>query len=184
MTGPGTLAWRAVEADDPAVAAPVLRGLAKRPDHGLGGFAGGVLVADIDPDLADTAAFCAQYGVAMSQSANCVVVAGRRGDEVRFAACVVLATTRADVNGLVRRRLDARKASFAPVADAVALTGMEFGGITAIGLPAAWPVLIDPAVVAAGTVVVGSGLRRSKLAIHAASLLDLAAAEELDGLAR
>ncbi len=176
MTGPGTLGWRAVEAHDRAVAEPVRRALATYP--------AAALVADIDPDLADTAAFCARYGVAMSESANCVVVAGRRGDEVRFAACVVLATTRADVNGLVRRRLDARKASFARVSDAVALTGMEFGGITPIGLPVGWPVLVDPAVVAAGPVVIGSGLRRSKLAVHAASLLDLPATEELEGLAR
>ena len=100
----------------------------------------------IDPELADTAAFCARYGVALEDSANCVVIAGRRGGETRYAACVVLATTRADVNGVVRRRLDARKASFAPMDDAVALTGMEYGGITPIGLPADWPILVDAAV--------------------------------------
>ena len=80
-------------------------------------------------------------------SANCVVVAGRRGGESRFAACVVLATTRADVNGAVRRRLDARKASFAPMDLAVAETGMEYGGITPLGLPGDWPLLVDEAVV-------------------------------------
>ena len=90
-------------------------------------------VAEIDPELADTAAFCERYGVALSESANCVVVAGRRGGETRLAACVVLATTRADVNGLVRRQLDARKASFAPIDVAVAETGMEYGGITPVG---------------------------------------------------
>ena len=98
-------------------------------------------VAEIDPALADTAEFCAAYGSPMDGSANCVVVAGRRGDDTRYAACLVLATTRADVNGLVRRRLNARKASFAPMDDAVALTGMEYGGITPVGLPAEWPVL-------------------------------------------
>lgn len=77
--------------------------------------AGEVEVAPIDPDLADTEAFCAAYEVALVESANCVVVAGRRGDELRLAACLVLATTRADVNGVVRRRLDVRKASFAPL---------------------------------------------------------------------
>src|SRR3982751_3767936 len=83
-----------------------------------------VLVAPIDPELADTAAFCERYGVAPEESANCVVVAGRRGSETTLAACLVLATTRADVNGLVRRQLEARKASFAPMDVAVAETGM------------------------------------------------------------
>ena len=100
-------------------------------------------VAEIDPDLADTAAFCAAYSAPVETSANCVVVAGRRGEETRLAACVVLATTRADVNGLVRKRLAARRASFAPMDDAVALSGMEYGGITPVGLPAGWPLLVD-----------------------------------------
>src|SRR5918997_2905463 len=94
-----------------------------------------VLVAPIDSGLADTAAFCEAYDVGLEQSANCVIVAGRRGEITRYAACVVLATTRADVNGVVRKHLDVRKASFAPMDDAVRLTGMEYGGITPIGLP-------------------------------------------------
>jgi prolyl-tRNA editing enzyme YbaK/EbsC (Cys-tRNA(Pro) deacylase) len=141
-------------------------------------------VAEIDPSLADTEAFCAAYDVPLAASANCVVVAGRRGDDVRYAACLVLATTRIDVNGVVRRRLDARKASFAPQQDAVALTGMEYGGITPVGLPRAWPVLVDPAVVAAGPVVIGSGLRHSKLVLPGSALGELAGAEVLDGLGR
>ena len=95
------------------------------------------------PTLADTAAFCERYGVPPDESANCVVVAGRRGGEARFAACVVLATTRADVNGVARRRLDVRKASFAPMDVAVAETGMEYGGITPSGCPPDWPLLVD-----------------------------------------
>jgi prolyl-tRNA editing enzyme YbaK/EbsC (Cys-tRNA(Pro) deacylase) len=143
-----------------------------------------VQVAEIDPDLADTAEFCVRYSVGLEQSANCVVVAGRRGDETRYAACVVLATTRADVNGVVRRHLDARKASFAPMADAVELTGMEYGGITPPGLPAAWPVLVDPLVLEAGDVVVGSGVRRSKLVLPGRLLAELPAAVVVEGLAR
>ena len=143
-----------------------------------------VWVAEIDPGLADTAAFCERYGVAPAQSANCVVVTGRRDGQPRYAACLVLATTRADVNGLARRQLDVRKASFAPMDEAVSLTGMEYGGITAIGLPAGWPVLIDAAVAAAPMVVVGSGLRRSKLAVAGAALARLPGAAVLDGLAR
>src|ERR1700723_4117768 len=104
-----------------------------------------VLVAEIDPALADTAAFCERYGVSPTESANCVVVAGRRGGNTMYAACVIAATTRADVNGLVRRHLDARKASFAPVDGATAATGMEYGGITPVGVPAARPGGADPA---------------------------------------
>lgn len=141
-------------------------------------------VAEIDPELADTAAFCARYQVAPAESANCVVVAARRGGETRMVACVVLATTRADVNGLVRRQLDARKASFAPVAEAVAATGMEYGGITPVGLPDGWPVLIDAAVAAMPRVVVGSGVRRSKLALPGAALADLPGAVVLADLGR
>src|SRR6201991_3468613 len=107
-----------------------------------------VLVAPIDAELADTAAFCEAYDVGLEVSANCVIVAGRRGEVTRYAACVVLATTKADVNGVVRKLLDARKASFAPMDDAVRLTGMEYGGITPIGLPADWPVLVDARVAA------------------------------------
>jgi prolyl-tRNA editing enzyme YbaK/EbsC (Cys-tRNA(Pro) deacylase) len=141
-------------------------------------------VAEIDPELADTAAFCAAYGSPLEGSANCVVVAGRRGEQTRHAGCLVLATTRADVNGLVRRRLDARKASFAAMADAVALTGMEYGGITPLGLPEGWPLLVDAAVAAAPAVVVGSGLRGSKLALPGALVAALPGAEVVDGLAR
>ncbi len=160
------------------LAAPVaaaLAGLAGRDDVG---------VAEIDPDLADTAAFCEKYQVSPAESANCVVVTGRRDGEPRFAACLVLATTRADVNGLARRRLDVRKASFAATELAVAETGMEYGGITPVGLPPGWPVLIDAAVAAAPQVVVGSGIRRSKLILPGAVLAGLPGAEVLDGLGR
>jgi prolyl-tRNA editing enzyme YbaK/EbsC (Cys-tRNA(Pro) deacylase) len=143
-----------------------------------------VWVGEIDPALADTAAFCERYGVALAESANCVVVAGRRGETTTLAACVVLATTRADVNGLVRRHLDARKASFASMDVAVAESGMAYGGITPIGLPKDWPLLVDPAVVAAGPVVVGSGIRASKLVLPGELLATLPNAEVLEGLGR
>ena len=139
-------------------------------------------VAPIDADLADTAAFCAAYDVGLEQSANCVVVVGKRGDVVRTAACLVLATTRADVNGLVKRHLDVRKASFAPREETVTNTGMEFGGITPVGLPEGWPVLVDPAVLAAGPVVVGSGLRRSKLVLPGELVAALPGVQVLPGL--
>jgi prolyl-tRNA editing enzyme YbaK/EbsC (Cys-tRNA(Pro) deacylase) len=141
-------------------------------------------VAEIDPSLADTAAFCERYGVSPAESANCVVIVGRREGEVRFAACVVLATTRADVNNAARRALDVRKASFAATDVAVAETSMEYGGITPIGLPGGWPVLVDAAAAAAAQVVIGSGLRRSKLALAGKTLADLPGAVIIEGLGR
>jgi prolyl-tRNA editing enzyme YbaK/EbsC (Cys-tRNA(Pro) deacylase) len=145
--------------------------------------AGEVQVAPIDPELADTAAFCEAYQVGLDVSANCVVIAGKREGVVRYAACVVLATTRADVNGVARRRLDVRKASFAPMDTAVSETGMEYGGITPIGLPAAWPILVDAAVAATPHVIVGSGIRGSKIALPGKALADLPGAVVVDGLA-
>lgn len=141
-------------------------------------------VAEIDPALADTAAFCERYEVALSESANCVVVAGRRDGATRLAACMVLATTRADVNGLVKRELDVRKASFAPMDVAVELTSMEYGGITPIGLPADWPVFVDEAVAATPRVIIGSGIRRSKLTLPGAALASLPGAVVLGSLGR
>jgi prolyl-tRNA editing enzyme YbaK/EbsC (Cys-tRNA(Pro) deacylase) len=143
-----------------------------------------VYVAEIDPELADTAAFCERYGVSLAESANCVVISGRRGGETRYAACVVLATTRADVNGVARRELDVRKASFAAVDTAVAETAMEYGGITPVGLPEGWPVLIDAAVAATPRVVIGSGVRRSKLVLAGEALASLPGAAVIEGLAR
>jgi prolyl-tRNA editing enzyme YbaK/EbsC (Cys-tRNA(Pro) deacylase) len=141
-----------------------------------------ILVAPIDPELADTAAFCEAYDVALDASANCVVVSGKREGEARFAACMILATTRADVNGVVRRHLDVRKASFAPMAEAVELTGMEYGGITPIGLSPQWPVLVDAAVAAAPAVVIGSGIRGSKIVLPGAALAALPTAVVIEGL--
>ncbi len=151
----------------------------------LTGWSGSPLyVAPIDPALSDTAAFCEHYDVPMAASANCVIVTGKRGGLQRWAAAVVLATTRADVNGLIRRRLDVRKVSFADTAAAVELTGMEYGGITPIGLPGYWPILVDHAVVDAGPVIIGSGIRASKILVDGAALALLPGAEVIDGLAR
>jgi prolyl-tRNA editing enzyme YbaK/EbsC (Cys-tRNA(Pro) deacylase) len=131
----------------------------------------GARVAAIDPVRADTAAFCEAYDVAPDHSANCVIVVGRRGGETRYAAVMVLATMRADVNGVIRKVLDVRKCSFAPMDVAVALTSMEYGGITPIGLPMDWPVLVDESVVSAEMVVIGAGLRKAKLLVSSEDLL-------------
>ncbi|GAA3141084.1 YbaK/EbsC family protein [Planomonospora alba] len=169
----GTLDWREAAGRPDLLAEPVARAVEDL------GAAAGVRVAEIDPALADTAAFCERYGVRPDESANCVIVAAKRAGEIRYAACVVLATARADVNGAVRRHLGARKISFAPQDDAVTLTGMEYGGITPLGLPEEWPVLVDEAVAAHPGVVVGSGVRRSKLALAGAVLAGLGSAEVL-----
>jgi len=174
----GTLDWVPATTRPDLLAPPVAAALAD-----LGDDADLVRVAEIDAELADTAAFCAAYDIGLDISANCVVVAAKRGGERSMAACLVLATTRADVNGVVRRQLDARKASFAAMDDAVAATGMEYGGITPVGLPADWTILVDGAVAAADRVVVGSGLRRSKLLLPGALAGRLPGAEVLDGLA-
>lgn len=137
-------------------------------------------VAGIDPGLADTAEFCPAYAVPLEQSANCVVVAGRRCEQVTTAACVVLATDRADINKTVRRHLDVRKISFAPMDDAVSETGMAYGGISPVGLPPSWPVLVDAAVATQDWVVIGSGRRDSKIAISGPTLAALPDAQVLE----
>jgi prolyl-tRNA editing enzyme YbaK/EbsC (Cys-tRNA(Pro) deacylase) len=172
----GTLTWTPAAERPELLAAPVAAA--------LGALTGPAWVAEIDADLADTAAFTEAYGVPLEVSANCVVVAARRAGQTQLAACLVPATARADVNGLVRRHLGARKASFAPQDVAVAESGMAYGGITPLGLPPSWPVLVDPAVAAAELVVVGSGTRRGKLAVSGAALVALPAAVVLEGLGR
>jgi prolyl-tRNA editing enzyme YbaK/EbsC (Cys-tRNA(Pro) deacylase) len=139
----------------------------------------GLWVSAIDPDLADTAAFCEHYDIGLGVSANCVVVEARRAERVWYAAGLVLATTRADVNGIIRKRLDARKVSFAPMDTAVALSGMDYGGITPIGLPSDWPILVDEKVAVAEEVVIGSGIRGSKLLASSSALKSLPNAEVL-----
>ncbi|MGH3763000.1 YbaK/EbsC family protein [Actinophytocola sp.] len=170
---------RALDRPD-LLADPVAKALAALPaDH-----AARLGVAAIDPELADTAAFCETYGSPLEASANCVVVAGKRAGEERVAACLVLATTRADVNNVVRKRLDVRKASFVPTERAVELTGMAYGGITPLGLPAGWSLLLDPAVVAAPELVIGSGIRGSKILVPGPTLAVLPGAEVVEGLGR
>jgi prolyl-tRNA editing enzyme YbaK/EbsC (Cys-tRNA(Pro) deacylase) len=147
-----------------------------------------VMVTEIDPDLADTAALNEAYGLPSSGSVNCVLVVGRREGEERFAAAGVRATTRADVNNVVKRLLDVRKATFLPMDRATADSGMEYGGITFLGLPPGYRVLIDASVAspdpdAGDRVVIGSGVRRSKLSLPGALLAAAPGIELVDGLA-
>lgn len=141
-----------------------------------------VFVAEVDPTLSDTSAMSEAYQIPMSQSVNCVLVTGKREGTERTAAVAVRASTRADINGAVKTLLDVRKASFAPVDRAVADSGMEYGGITPIGLPDSWPVLLD-AGAREGWIVIGSGVRRSKIALPGHLLATAPGVRVIDDLA-
>jgi prolyl-tRNA editing enzyme YbaK/EbsC (Cys-tRNA(Pro) deacylase) len=161
-------------ADHDAAEVPVRRQLAE-----LG------IVHDVmacDPALADTAAFCEAYGIAPEDSANTILVAGK-GDPPSYAACVVLATTRLDVNRVVRKRLGTRKASFASAEETKALTGMLIGGVTAFGLPPSLPIWVDRRVMSRERVVLGGGSRSCKLLLSPAELAKLPGLEIVDDLA-
>lgn len=140
-------------------------------------------VAEIDPDHADTAVLVEQSGLAMEDMANCIVVAGARAGEERVCAALVLGHTRADVNRTIRKQLDVRKCSFMAMDDAVERTGMEYGGITPLGLPEAWPVLVDARVLAREQIVIGSGLRRSKVRLPGEAAAELPGALVVEDLA-
>ncbi|MCW2814172.1 MAG: YbaK/prolyl-tRNA synthetase associated region [Nocardioides sp.] len=140
-------------------------------------------VVEIDPAIADTAALAEAYDLGMDTGANCVLVAGRREGVERVAACLVRADTRADVNTVVKRLLDVRKCSFLPMERAVEESAMEHGGITPVGLPASWRLLLDARVAAMDVAVIGSGVRRSKLLVPGRLLALLPGAEVVEGLA-
>ncbi len=174
----GTLRALSVLDHPELVAVPVAAALARWAP------AAEVAVAEIDPEVADTAACSERYGLRLEDGANCVVVGGTRGGELRVAACVVRSDSRADVNNVVRRLLDVRKASFLPMDQAVAESGMEYGGITPLGLPDGWRVLVDSRCLEIPTAVLGSGVRRSKLLLHGRLLAELPGAEVIEHLAR
>jgi prolyl-tRNA editing enzyme YbaK/EbsC (Cys-tRNA(Pro) deacylase) len=139
-------------------------------------------VSEIDPTLSDTAAFCEKYQTGWETAANCVILRAKKGEEVIYAACVILATTRTDVNGLMREKLGTKKISFAPMDEAVSLSGMEFGAITPVGLPANWPIFVDKAVADAPQLIIGSGIRKSKLLVYGSFLAGLSNVQVLEGL--
>jgi prolyl-tRNA editing enzyme YbaK/EbsC (Cys-tRNA(Pro) deacylase) len=159
------------------LAAPVAAALASWPR------ADGVAVVEIDPAIADTAAMSEAYGLSMETGANCILVAGRRDGVERIAACLVRADTRLDVNSVVKRILDVRKASFLPMDRATEESAMEYGGITPVGLPDEWRLLVDARVTDIDVAIIGSGVRRSKLLVPGALLAELPGAEVVEGLA-
>ena len=167
----------------PALERPDLLGDPVRAALAASSIADRVGVVAIDPELADTAACSEAYDLPMESGANCVVVAGRRDGQERVAALMVRADTRADVNGVVKRLLDVRKCSFLPMERAVAESGMEYGGITPIGLPAGWRLLVDARVTQIPVAVIGSGIRGSKILLPGDALAQLPGAEVVEGLA-
>ena len=140
-------------------------------------------VIPCDPSLADTAAFCEHYGYAPQDSANTIVVASKR-EPKRYVACVVLATTRLDVNGVVKRRLDSGKVSFASADETAELTGMAIGGVTALALPPDLPLWVDAAVMARPRVILGGGSRSIKIHVAPEVFDRLPSVEVVDGLAQ
>ncbi len=152
--------------------------IAALDDHGLA-----YEVMDCDPDLADTAQFCEAYGVPLENSANAILVASRK-PEGHNAVCVVLAHTRLDVNGTVRKKLGVRKVSFAPADLTRELTGQEIGGVTIFGLPDDLPVWLDSRVMDRGWVIVGAGSRSAKIKLDPGQLRGLPGYEVVEGLAQ
>jgi prolyl-tRNA editing enzyme YbaK/EbsC (Cys-tRNA(Pro) deacylase) len=195
----GTLEFLPVEEHLDLVASPVAKAI-----ETLEG-ADQIGVTEIDATVSDTASFCEKYQIGPELAANCVIIEGKFGEERKYIACIVLATTRIDVNGKVREVTGAKKASFAKMEDAVResgmpgsessimqkkrsiellLPGMEYGAITPIGLPVSWPILIDAAVAASNYVIIGSGFRKSKLALPGKVLASLPNAQVVEGLGR
>ncbi len=140
-------------------------------------------VIEIDPDLADTAEFCEHYGYALEQSANCILVASR-DDPPTVAACLVLATTRLDVNNRVRKLMGVRKLSFAPPDLVRQITGMEIGGVTPFALPADLPLYVDARIRDVERAIVGGGSRRLKVLLDPAGFDDLPNTQWIDDLAK
>jgi prolyl-tRNA editing enzyme YbaK/EbsC (Cys-tRNA(Pro) deacylase) len=139
-------------------------------------------VLPCDPEVADTAAFCARYGVPPERSLNTIVVASKKEPRV-YAACLVRATARLDVNHRVRALLGVSRLSFASSEETTRLTGMMVGGVTAIGLPQGWPVYIDEPAMALDWVILGGGNRSSKLRLHPRELMRIPGAQPVADLA-
>jgi prolyl-tRNA editing enzyme YbaK/EbsC (Cys-tRNA(Pro) deacylase) len=135
-----------------------------------------------DPDFADTAAFCTRYGVEPADSANTIVVVGK-SEPRQYVACVVLATTKLDVNGAVRRKLGVKKASFASADETRDRTGMLIGGVTAVALPDGMPLWVDERVMGREQIVIGGGSRSLKVRVSPELFRRLPSAEIVTDLA-
>ncbi len=139
-------------------------------------------VLECNSDLADTAQFCEAYGFGLDQSANAIIVVGK-GAEPKFCCCLVLATTRLDVNKVVSKLLGVKKASFASAEQTKELTSMEIGGVTPFGLPTDLPIYVDAAVMAQQKVVTGGGNRSSKVVLRPEEFKKVPNLQIIDNLA-
>ena len=137
---------------------------------------------DCDPQLADTRDFCAHYGYTFDESANVLLIASKKG-EPKYAACVVLANCRLDVNKTARKKLGVQRISFARPEQTQELTGMELGGVTPFGMPDNVPVWIDSRVMKCGRVILGGGNRSSKIVLAPKELMKIPNAEVVENLA-
>ena len=135
-----------------------------------------------DPELADTKAFCEHYNIPFANSANAILIKSKKGEPC-FTLCVVLATHRLDVNHSVRKKLGAKKVSFASAEETRELTNMEIGGVTPIGLPIALPIWVDESVMQCDYIILGGGNRASKLKVSPSVLTQLSGTEVVAGLA-
>ena len=138
-------------------------------------------IIDCDPSFADTAEFCNHYGYSLDESANAILLEGKAESPI-YALCVVLATTRINVNKVARKRLGTRKASFASAEITKSLTGMEIGGVTPVGLPDDLPIWIDNLVMEAPKVIIGAGSRDAKIYLSPDNLLRFPNTHIVDGL--
>lgn len=172
-----TLLWRPALEHLDLLSAPVTDALRSWPHVDQ------VEIAAIDPAIADTQALVEASDVELEDCANCIVVLGQRAGEERIAACLVLGTARADVNRTVRKAMNVRRISFLSMDRAVQESTMEYGGITPLGLPDDWAVLVDPAVLERERIVVGAGVRAAKLRLPGALADRLPGAQVVPGLA-
>ena len=136
---------------------------------------------EIDPDFSDTAAFCERYGYPLEQTLNTIIVVGK-GESRTFAACVVSGTMKLDVNRTVRKLLGVRKASFASADAMRKLTGMQVGGVTAIGLPKSVPIYADERLVELDWVILGAGSRDAKIKLAPRACFDALGVQLVAGL--
>ncbi len=139
-------------------------------------------IIDCDPDLADTVQFCDSYGYRLDESANAILVVGK-ADPRRYAMCLVLANTQIDVNRVVRKKFEVKKASFASPEETIQMTGMVLGGVTPLGLPPTLPVWIDSRIMDCARVIVGGGSRDRKVYLDPRGLKALPSTEIIENLA-
>ena len=141
-----------------------------------------ILVSPIEPAFAGSAEFCEQYNVDPSEGANCVIVEAVRGENRTFAACLIPVNCKADINKTARKILDARRVSFAPLDEVLKQTEMEYGGITPVGLPPNYIILIDSRIAQMERLIIGGGYRKSKLSVPGKALAELPNAKVIEGL--